>query len=462
MVEPGQKPRILRASFVGAGLTCSLLALSSAWAQTPAPAEAQQPAAEAPTATATEAGTTPADAGTAASTPEVAAADAPQTPTSEAQTHGQRAAAEAAAALAAGEDDEPVILEAPAPNARRIYVNDSAHFASLTQQYVIDTDAGRVIGMTDGGFLPNPVVADDGSLFLQVSTTYSRISRGEREDYVEVFDPVTFDPVADITLPVEAHRFLVGTYPWMSALTPDNKTLLYYQFSPAPAVGVVDLEGKAFSRMLEVPDCYHIFPTAADNFFMHCRDGSLARVQFDATGEAEPEVTHSEVFHPEDEYVINHPAYSQKSGRLVWPTYEGKIYQFDLSSGEAQALNTIEGLTAEERAENWRPGGWQIVAYHRPSNQIYMLVDQRAEWTHKTPSRHVVVINAETGERIARHELGHDIDSVAVSQDAEPLLYGLSTGAKTLYIYDAKTGEELRSVNQLGHGPTVISVADMG
>lgn len=449
MVEAGQKPRILRASFVGAGLTCSLLAFSAAWAQTPAPAEGQPPAAEAPAATAPAA-----DAG--------AATAAPAATPAEGQTHGQRAAAEAAAALAAGEDDEPVILEAPAPNSRRVYVNDSAHFASLTQQFAIDTEEGRVIGMTDSGFLPNPVVSDDGSVYAQVSTTYSRISRGEREDYVEVFDPVTFNPVADITIPPEAHRFLVGTYPWMSALTPDNKTLLYYQFSPAPAVGVVDLEGKAFRRMLEVPDCYHIFPTAADNFFMHCRDGSLARVQFDAASDAEPQITHSEVFHPEDEYVVNHPAYSQKAGRLVWPTYEGKIYQFDLSSGEAKALNTIEGLTEEERADNWRPGGWQLVAYHRPSNQIYMLVDQRAEWTHKTPSRHVVVINAETGERVAKHELGHDIDSVAVSQDDDPLLYGLSTGDKTLYIYDAESGEELRSVNQLGHGPTVISLSDMG
>ncbi|WP_245688632.1 methylamine dehydrogenase (amicyanin) large subunit [Paracoccus chinensis] len=447
----------MRASFVGAGLTCSLLALSAAWAQTPTPAEGQPPAAEAPAATTPAADAAPAATG-------AAPADASATSAAPAggQTHGQRAAAEAAAALAAGEDDEPVILDAPAPNSRRVYVNDSAHFASLTQQFAIDTEEGRVIGMTDSGFLPNPVVSDDGSVYAQVSTTYSRISRGEREDYVEVFDPVTFNPVADITIPPEGHRFLVGTYPWMSALTPDNKTLLYYQFSPAPAVGVVDLEGKAFRRMLEVPDCYHIFPTAADNFFMHCRDGSLARVQFDAASDAEPQVTHSEVFHPEDEYVVNHPAYSQKSGRLVWPTYEGKIYQFDLSSGEAKALNTIEGLTEEERADNWRPGGWQLVAYHRPSNRIYMLVDQRAEWTHKTPSRHVVVINADTGERIARHELGHGIDSVAVSQDDDPLLYGLSTGAKTLYIYDAETGEELRSVNQLGHGPTVISLSDMG
>ncbi|WP_262983356.1 amine dehydrogenase large subunit [Paracoccus mutanolyticus] len=51
-------------------------------------------------------------------------------------------------------------------------------------------------------------------------------------------------------------------YQWMNALTPDKKKLLFYQFSPAPAVGIVDLEGKKFDRMVDVPDCYHIFPAS--------------------------------------------------------------------------------------------------------------------------------------------------------------------------------------------------------
>lgn len=373
------------------------------------------------------------------------------------QTHGQRAAAEAAKHLADGGDDEPVILNTAKPDTRRVYVQDPAHFAAITQQFAIDANAGRVIGMTDGGFLAHPLAAEDGSLFAQVSTVYSRIARGTRTDYVEVFDPESFLPTADIELPQDA-RFLIGTYQWMNALTPDNKKVLFYQFSPAPAVGIVDLEAKKFDRMIDVPDCYHIFPASPDVFYMNCRDGSLARV--DISG-AEPQISNTEVFHTEEELLINHPAYSLRAGRLVWPTYTGKIYQMDLTAEAAAFRQPVEALTEAERAEGWRPGGWQQTAYHRKSDRIYLLVDQRDQWKHKTASRFVVVLNAQTGERVAKLEMGHEIDSINVSQDDDPLLYGLSAADQTLYIYSAGDGKELRSVNQLGRGPQIITTHDM-
>ncbi|MDF3608024.1 methylamine dehydrogenase (amicyanin) large subunit [Paracoccus sp. DMF-8] len=352
-----------------------------------------------------------------------------------------------------------MILNAPAPDTRRVYVTDPAHFAAVTQQYAIDAENGRVIGMTDGGFLAHPVAAEDGSFFAQASTVYSRIARGDRTDYIEVFDPESFLPTADIELPEGNERFLVGTYQWMNSLTPDNKKYLYYQFLPAPGVGVVDLEGKAFERMIEVPDCYHIFPATENVFYMNCRDGSLARI--DMSGE-EPQITNTEVFHTEDELLINHPAFSMRSGRLVWPTYTGKIFQADLTGEAATFRAPIEALTEAERADEWRPGGWQQTAYRRPSDTIYLLVDQRDQWRHKTASRFVRAINAATGERIAKHDLGHEIDSISVSQDDNPLLYALSTGDKTLYVHDAASGEELRSVNELGRAPQILVTHDMG
>ncbi|WP_423208345.1 methylamine dehydrogenase (amicyanin) large subunit [Paracoccus yeei] len=376
----------------------------------------------------------------------------------DAQTDGQRAAAEAARLLAEGQADEPVVLNAPKPDARRVYVQDPAHFAAITQQFAIDGETGRVVGITDGGFLPQPLVADDGSFIAQASTVFSRIARGTRTDYVEVFDPETFEPTADIELPKDA-RFLIGTYQWMNALTPDKKKLLFYQFSPAPAVGIVDLEGKTFDRMVDVPDCYHIFPASPTVFYMNCRDGSLARVDI---AETEPKITNTEVFHAEDELLINHPAYSMRAGRLVWPTYTGKIFQIDLTEEKATFREPIEALTEAERADNWRPGGLQQTAYHRASDRIFLLVDQRDQWRHKTASRFVVVLDAATGERISKIELGHEIDSINVSQDAEPLLYALSAGTQTLHIFDAGTGKELRKVTHLGRGPQILTTHDMG
>ncbi|GAA0243466.1 Methylamine dehydrogenase heavy chain [Methylorubrum aminovorans] len=371
---------------------------------------------------------------------------------------GAAAAKQAAADLGAGKADDPMVLKAPAPNARRVYVYDPKHFAAISQSFIIDGDAARVVGMADGGFLSNTVVASDGSFFGHANTVFSRIARGKRTDYVELLDARTAEPIADIELP-NAPRFLVGTYPWMTALTPNNKTLLFYQFSPQPAVGVVDLAGKKFDRMIEVPDCYHIFPSSNDTFFMHCRDGSLLKVSMGADGKSQTKRT--EIFHKENEYLINHPAYSPKNGRLVWPTYTGKIFQVDLSSQEAKFLPAIEAFTDAEKKEGWAPGGWQQVAYHRESDRIFLLGDQRAASKHKAPSRFLFVIDAKTGKRISKLELRHEIDSVGVSQDAKPQLYALSTGAKTLFIFDPETGKEVSSVNQLGAGPQVITTSDM-
>ncbi|WP_046862885.1 methylamine dehydrogenase (amicyanin) large subunit [Microvirga massiliensis] len=354
--------------------------------------------------------------------------------------------------------DEPVILKAPAPNARRVYVSDVAHFNAVSQMFTIDGEKGRVLGMTDGGFLPNAAVANDGSFFALASTVFSRIARGKRTDYVEVFDSQTHDPIADIELPNQP-RFLVGTYPWMTALTPDNKHLLFYQFSPSPAVGLVNLADKKFVKMLEVPDCYHIFPSAKQDFFMHCRDGSMLKVTFKEDGSAETKK--SQVFHKEDDYLINHPAYSMKAGRIVWPTYTGKIFQVDVSSNEAKFPPAFEAFTDAEKADRWAPGGWQQVAYHRQSDRIFLLADQRDKWTHKTASRFVFVYDAKNGQRIKRIDLGHEIDSIAVSQENTPQLYALSTGDKTLYIFDPETGKETMKVNELGHGPQVIYTTDM-
>lgn len=353
-------------------------------------------------------------------------------------------------------EDTPVILSAPAPDARRIYITDPAHFATTTRTFTVDGNNGKLLGMIDGGFLTNPFAATDGSYFGQASTVYSRVARGKRDDYIEVYDPKTHEVIADIDIPES--RFLVGTYPWMTTVTPDNKSLLFYQFTPSPQVGLVDIENKKFVSMIDVPDCYHIFPSANDTFFMHCRDGSMAKVKYDKDGKAE--VTQSKPFHSEEEYLINTPAYSMKAGQLIWPTYDGKIFPVDLSSGEAKFGTPFDVFTEEERKDNWRVGGWQPVAYHRDSGEVYLLGDQRAKWTHKFPSRFVFVHDVKTGKRLRKIELGRDIDSIAVSQDKNPALYALSTGEKKLYILDSQSGKEVSSTDELGHGPQVMIAHD--
>jgi methylamine dehydrogenase heavy chain len=191
---------------------------------------------------------------------------------------------------------------------------------------------------------------------------------------------------------------------------------------------------------------------------MHCREGHLLKATFDKEGNIKHEKT--KILHPENKHLVNTPAYSTKAKRLVWPSYDGTIYQVDFSSGEAKFLNTFEAFTEQEKAEKWAPGGWNLVSYHRESNRIFLLADQRAQWTHKYPSRFVFVYDAETGKRLSKIELKHEINSIAVSADKEPQLYALSAHDRTLYIFDAATGKETSKVEQVGRVPLILTAVE--
>lgn len=117
-------------------------------------------------------------------------------------------------------------------------------------------------------------------------------------------------------------------------------------------------------------------------------------------------------------------------------------------------LEATDALTEKERADGCRPGGWQQTAYLRQSNRIFLPVDQRDQWGHKTAIRFVVVLDAGTGKRIERFALKHRIDLINVRQGAAPLLYPISSGDRTLHVHDVATGKEQRIVGDLGRGPS--------
>ena len=352
--------------------------------------------------------------------------------------------------------DTPTMEVAPVSDAKRVYVTDPGAFNVTSQVYTIDGNNGKLLGMLDAGKLPNVMPTLNGDKVVVANTWYDRIARGNRNDYVEVFDAQTHEVVADIDIP--EGRFLLMVYQHFANVTPDDKHMLFQQFSPSPAVGLVDLENAKFVKMMDTPDCYHVLPVGDNTFYMHCRDGSLLKVKYDAEGNTEQENT--KVFHAEDDYLVNSPAFSKKTGHLAWTATNGMIYQADLSADDAKFEKPFQAFTDAQLKDNWKPGGHQPIAYHNERNEIYLLADQRAQWKHKLPSRYVFVLDGDTGEQLRRIDLGHEVNAIAVSQDAEPYLFGVSQGDSTMYAYDAQSGEELYGVDELGRSPHVIVVPE--
>lgn len=352
--------------------------------------------------------------------------------------------------------DKVTINVAPPSDSKRVYVVDPGHFNMTSVVYTIDGKKSELLGMTDATKLPNAMVTSDGKRLVIANTMYSRVARGKRDDYVEVIDTATHNPVADIDIP--EGRFLVQIMDKMAALSTDDRHMFFYQFSPSPGVGMVDLQKNSFVKMIDIPDCYYVFPAPKQNFYMHCRDGSMLQVTYDEQGNTKQK-THKPL-RTEKEFLMNNPYYSVSNNRLVWPDYEGRIFQAKLTASGAEYMKPFEIFTDKEKAEKWRPGGWQPVAYHKDRNEIYLLADQREKWTHKTPSRFVIVADATTGKRLRKMELKHDIDAIAVSQDKDPYLFAVDTGNKTMHTFDVKTGKHLGSVDELGKAPVMLVVAD--
>lgn len=362
------------------------------------------------------------------------------------------------AAVGSVKIDNLTINKAPPSDIKRFYVVDPGHFYVTSKTFVMDANNNKLKlhGMIDGGKLPHVMAASTGKFVGIANTTYDRIAHGKRDDYVRLHDSQTLEPIVDIDIPEV--RFLAGVIERLAALSTDDKHMLIQQFSPSSGVGLVDLEHKKFVKLIDIPDCYHIFPAAKQNFFMHCRDGSMLQVTYDDQGNSKQKNT--KVFHTEKEYLLNNPYYSNSTGRLVWPTYEGKIFQAKLTDSGAEFLKPVEIFSDKEKKEKWAPGGWQPVAFNNERNEIYLLADKRAKWTHKNPSRYVVVADGTTGKRLRTINLKRDIDSIAVTQDKNPTLIAASIGEKSIFTFDAVSGKALASMDEIGHAPQIIVTMD--
>ena len=348
------------------------------------------------------------------------------------------------------------VATAPAPNSHRVYVYDPAAFAVSTKLYGIDGDAGTVVGTVDSGLLTQAVLSDTGDQIYLAETIYSRFSSGVRDDFVRCQDPKTFSTTCDIDIP--EGRFLIMVMPGLTDISTDGRYLMYYQFSPAPGVGIVDLKNKKFLTTIDIPDCYEVWPSGPNSFVMHCRAGTLLNVKFDESGKATMKQT--ERFRDVDEHINDTPAFSRTAGKIFFVAYDGTVYPVDLSSGEGVAGKSWEMFSSDEIKEGWGPGGWLASAYHRESNRLYVLADVRGPCTHIYASGNVLVYDASSGKRVDTIHLNHPAISINISQDKNPLLYALDNHNSVLSIYDANSGRYLRSVDEVGDDSYIVMTSE--
>ena len=357
--------------------------------------------------------------------------------------------------------EEQVTLKLPPAGPHRVYVHDTVFpHGKDGHVWVLDGDKLEVLGQLPAANWANFRISPDHKTLYISETHWHHGNRGPRDDIVAVYDAETLELTKEITL--RDGRFIIVDKKQNLDTSPDGKFLYVYNLDPASSVEIIDTAKQEHVGTVEIPGCALIFPHKDNRFSALCSDGSLATVTHDANGVGQ--VEHSTAFHDaEKDPVFEHSAFDKYAGEAYFISYTGKIYPVKFGAkpqfGAAWSLQTVAGVeeaTTSPQQTAWRPGGWQLSAYHRQQKLLYVLMHEGKFWTHKNSGTEVWVVDVVNKKLINRLKLKEPTQSIAVSQDDSVQLYAISE-TLNFQVYDPRSGNLLGQIEKLGDSPQVFS-----
>jgi methylamine dehydrogenase heavy chain len=307
----------------------------------------------------------------------------------------------------------------------RIYVSDFAiaHLAD-GRVHVLDGRNGKWAGIVDSGYAGQFTVAPDRKHVYVAATYMTRHTHGERHDVVEIYDADTLRLTGDVELP--PRRAQAAYLKGLLRTSFDGRYLFVQNATPATSVSVVDLQNK--KMLAEVPSagCWGIYPSPAEalRFSMLCGDGKLATVTLDAEGKVAQRAVSPKFFDSGDDPVFVQSEAWQDRNYFV--TFTGTLHRVDLRGAQAVIEQSLPFVPAADRKNNWRPGGYQLLALDAARGQLLVGMHPKgAEGSHKSPAQEIWTLDLASGKRIARSK-APDAIALAVGASAPHYLYALN------------------------------------
>jgi methylamine dehydrogenase heavy chain len=387
------------------------------------------------------------------------------------------AAAVAASRLPAAQNP----AQLPPDTDHRVWVTDRLWRHSA----LFDGDTGRMLGAIDGPSVtvtPKlPLHARERGEIYSVDMAYSRGQRGERIDFVTIYDAHTLSVTGEVMLPT--HTSDSNTAIAYSAMLDGERYLAAFNQFPLASVSIVDLAERRFVGQVAITGCAGIYPIAERRFATLCGDGTAGVVELDRTGTGHM-ISHTErFFDPVGDPVTL--AGVRDGERWVFVSFEGYAHMVDFASDPPAAQPRWSLFTAEERADRWRVGGFQHLALHTGTQRLYSLVHRGESGSHKNPGNEIWVYDLATKQRVDRFALPHFMaafmaprmgvtaggwlhramqhwiptegaHTIAITQDARPLLFARNAEVGVVAVLDGRSGEHLRNLDEVGiAGPTL-------
>jgi methylamine dehydrogenase heavy chain len=362
------------------------------------------------------------------------------------------ASAQVPEGAALGTQEEHPTITLPEPQPHWVYILEPVFpYLVSSKVWIVDGDTLDFLGMASAGYTANLVLSHDRSAFYVAETYWDRGTRGNRADVVTFYDPQKVEATGEVLLP--EGRFLVVPKKHNAQLTTDGRYLLSFNMDPSFGLSLVDVQERRYLGEIETGGCSLAFPTGPSSFASICPDGSFAHATFDAEGNAEIE-NGEPFFDSETDPVFEHAAMHRPSQKAFFISYEGWVYPVALN-GMPEVGERWKLQGEDQEAAAWRPGGWQLAAYHEPTDRLFVLMHEGGIWTHKRAGEEVWVFDATSHERLERVPLEHHSHSMTVSQDDQPLLFALTETAM-VQVYDATSFEHKGTKEGIGISPYLL------
>lgn len=331
-------------------------------------------------------------------------------------------------------------------------VHDAAFFhMSDGKVYIIDTSADTVAeqvkGMFNVVFLGNISQSRRRGEIYATETFYTRGTRGTRTDALTIWDMATLAPKGEVVWPVPKRY---SGMPQRFAITPiDNDNLLVVlNFTPAASVTVIDLDTRKILNEVSIPGCLLAYPTGKRGFSSLCADGRFMSTQLARDGSVIKQSRGEVFFSSDDSPIFEHMALID--GTAYFPTFSGEVFPVDMSGKVAKVGKSWDLVTAEERAANWRPGGIGIIDEDDRGRFYVLMHPDGADGTQNGGGSEVWVFDPSRQQRVLRIPLNVWGLSLAVSRGKQPKLLVTNPTDMTLELYDANSGEFIRTIKDFG------------
>ncbi len=362
----------------------------------------------------------------------------------------------------------------PSDRTHHVWVPDRL----LGHSLLFDGDTGDVVATIDspGTLSPkSPLLAEARGEFYSVDLDYSRGRRGDRIDYVTIYDARTLEVAGEIVLPHRTSESNASLH--HIALLDGGRFLVVFSQFPLALATVVDLESRSVAEAVTMTGCAGVYATGEDTFATLCGNGSVVQHRLTPDGRLASRSSSERFFDVVEDPAFMSAARTGDSWHFV--TFQGSVHSVRFSPDAAIPAEAWSLTDDGERAAGWRPGGLQVVAAHEGSGELYVVMHEGGPGSHKdagpevwrfdlaTRARQSRIVVPNLAAAFLRSTLGIERDSwaawflhrvvpapgahtIAVSSDDAPVLFVRSAELGVVGVLDARTGEHLRDLEEAG------------